>query len=113
MRCDALVVSAQQAPHLLQPGHLEIADFPDQEFLSAVERWGFMPAEVSENAELQEVVLPVLRADISMFEQYCGTDNGGKIELDIPERGRWGLGRCIRGARYARGLASVHHKQPI
>lgn len=44
---------------------------PEDEFLSEMaKRYGALPAEVISDAEMRALVVPILRADISMIETY-------------------------------------------
>ncbi len=68
-----LFVSGARAPHLpaLDP---PIHHLPDTVFLGALRRrYNGMPEEALLNAELMQVVLPALRADIEMCETYVPT----------------------------------------
>lgn len=66
-----LVVSAHSAPQL----GLERTQFrhrlPDAEFIAELKRLDGTPAEVLENRELLELVLPTLRADFQAVETYA------------------------------------------
>src|SRR5215472_12234850 len=64
-----LFVSACRAPHLpdLEP---PISAAPTPEFVAELRRLNGMPAEVVEDEELMELLLPMLRADCEMSETY-------------------------------------------
>ena len=66
---ELLVVSGASAPHLLRSED-PIASLPDAEFLSRVRMLGATPDEVFDNPELIDVILPTLRADFAMAEEY-------------------------------------------
>ncbi|MEX0641328.1 MAG: alpha/beta fold hydrolase [Pirellulales bacterium] len=67
---DLLIVAGARPPHselLLSPLHL----LPDEEFVAAMqERYDGIPAAIRNNPELLQLLLPVLRADIQMVENY-------------------------------------------
>jgi medium-chain acyl-[acyl-carrier-protein] hydrolase len=66
----ALFVAAHRAPHI--PNRLpKIADVPDAEFVSAIEaRQGGQPPVATAQRELVDVMLPTLRADYRVAEEY-------------------------------------------
>lgn len=66
---NLLVVSGSVAPHLR---HAEdpVAGLPDGEFLDRVRMLGATPEAVFANPEIAEAVLPTLRADFAMSEEY-------------------------------------------
>jgi medium-chain acyl-[acyl-carrier-protein] hydrolase len=69
-----LFVSACRAPQLPDP-HPPVHGFSDSEFLQEVRRrYDAIPAAVSENAELLQLLLPTLRADFEAFETYRYSD---------------------------------------
>ena len=53
----------------------------DSEFLQTVRKYGGIPDEVLQHAELLELILPILRADFSLFESYRYSE---ETALDIP-----------------------------
>jgi medium-chain acyl-[acyl-carrier-protein] hydrolase len=64
-----LFVSGYGAPHLsvkLPPMH----HLPAARFVAALQDLNTMPAAVLENEELLELLLPLLRADFAIYEQY-------------------------------------------
>jgi surfactin synthase thioesterase subunit len=65
-----LVVSARRPPHL--PGvELPLHPLPDAEFVAEIQRrYGGIPREVAAHAELLELLLPALRADITALETH-------------------------------------------
>jgi medium-chain acyl-[acyl-carrier-protein] hydrolase len=68
-----LFVSGARAPHLpdLDP---PIHHLPDAVFVEALRRrYNGIPEEVLRNAELMQIVLPALRADVEMCETYVPT----------------------------------------
>jgi medium-chain acyl-[acyl-carrier-protein] hydrolase len=62
-------VSAGRAPQLPLRGAL-IHKLAANEFLAAVRRLNGTPAEVFEHEELLDIVLPLLRADVAVYESY-------------------------------------------
>ena len=64
-----LFVSADRAPqnpHRDRPIHV----LPDGEFLAELRRLNGIPEKVFEEAELMQILLPVLRADLAVYETY-------------------------------------------
>jgi medium-chain acyl-[acyl-carrier-protein] hydrolase len=64
-----LFISGRSAPHLtnnLRP----IYNLPEPEFKEELRRLNGTPAEVLEHPELMEMLLPLLRADISLSQTY-------------------------------------------
>ncbi len=76
-----LVAAARRAPQVslsTPPTHR----LPDAEFLSRItEYYGGVPAQVRESPDLMELVLPVLRADMTVFETYAYSP---EAPLDCP-----------------------------
>ena len=65
-----LFVSARRAPNLPEP-HGPIAHLPKRAFVEAVRRrYDGIPDAVVESEELMEVMIPVLRADFELLENY-------------------------------------------
>jgi medium-chain acyl-[acyl-carrier-protein] hydrolase len=65
-----LFVSARRSPDATDPANA-VRALPDANFLDELQRrYGAIPAVVREHAELLELVLPVLRADIEAIETY-------------------------------------------
>lgn len=69
-----LFVSAHRAPHLPDP-KAPIYDLPDPQFLEELRLLNGMPPKVLENAELMELMLPLLRADFAIAETYSYTED--------------------------------------
>jgi surfactin synthase thioesterase subunit len=64
-----LFVAGRAAPQILarkQP----IRDLPDAEFLGELNRMGGIPPEIQENTELMDLLIPILKADITLHERY-------------------------------------------
>jgi len=64
-----LFVSGARAPQLPDPDP-PIHHLPDAAFFEVLRRLSGIPDEVLQNAELMQVVLPTLRADVTMCETY-------------------------------------------
>jgi medium-chain acyl-[acyl-carrier-protein] hydrolase len=64
--------AAPQQPPLTEPIH----DLPDDEFLKHIRDFNGTPDEVLQHAELMQLMLPILRADFKMFEEYQYVDEG-------------------------------------
>jgi medium-chain acyl-[acyl-carrier-protein] hydrolase len=64
-----LIVSGHRAPHL-PDRRPPIHHLPDPRFLEEVRRLNGTPEEILQNAELRELLLPVLRADFTVCETY-------------------------------------------
>lgn len=63
-----LFLSGARAPHL--PPREAIHNLPDRDFLNKLRAFDGMPDEVLRNADLMDVVLPVIKEDFRLFEQY-------------------------------------------
>ncbi len=67
----SLVVSGRQDPD--SPSKREpISHLDDKEFVRQMATYNGTPAQVLENAELLELLLPMIKADFSMSEKYAG-----------------------------------------
>ena len=64
-----LFVSADRAPQIPQRDR-PIHALPEGEFLAELRRLNGIPGKVLEEAELMEIMLPVLRADFAVYETY-------------------------------------------
>jgi medium-chain acyl-[acyl-carrier-protein] hydrolase len=69
-----LIVSAHRAPHL-PDRHYAVHDLPDAEIVAKLRRLGGTPDVVLENAELMEMMLPALRADLAVCETYAYSED--------------------------------------
>jgi medium-chain acyl-[acyl-carrier-protein] hydrolase len=63
-----LFVSGARAPHL--PPKEPIHELPERDFLKKLCEFNGMPDEVLRNTDLLLAVLPIIRADFRLFEQY-------------------------------------------
>jgi medium-chain acyl-[acyl-carrier-protein] hydrolase len=68
-----LFVSGHYAPHLLDPDP-PICGLPDPEFVEQISRYNGMPQQVLDSAELMQLLMPILRADLLVNETYAYTD---------------------------------------
>lgn len=64
-----LFVSGHNAPQL-QDDAEAIHDLPDAEFIDRLREFNGTPEDVLQNEELRELLLPILRADFKVSEQY-------------------------------------------
>ena len=65
-----MFVGASQAPQLPWT-HSPMRSLPEDYFLSEMaKRYGALPAEVINDQEMRALVVPILRADITMIEKY-------------------------------------------
>lgn len=75
-----LFVSGHRAPQILDPD-LPIHQLPESEFVEELRRLNGTPKLVLQNAELMQLVLPVLRADFALCETYVYST---EAPLDCP-----------------------------
>ncbi len=68
-----LFVAADRAPQLPHPGS-RLHELPDTEFIRSLYQLGGTPAAVLQHEELMQVLLPVLRADFTLYETYRYVD---------------------------------------
>jgi len=71
-----LFVSAHRAPHL-PDSHPPVADLPDLELIAELQRLQGTPPEALQNRELMLLLLPLLRADFALCENY-------QYQTDVP-----------------------------
>lgn len=64
-----LFVSAGRAPHIPHQG-MSTHDLPEGKFLEELRRLNGTPEEVLKHRELMQIMLPLLRADFSVYETY-------------------------------------------
>lgn len=76
-----VVVSGAHAPQLARRGP-EYHRLADAEFVSGIKGLGGTPPELTENAELLELLLPTLRADFTAAETYH-QDGGRRLPCPI------------------------------
>jgi len=70
-RVSFLMVSGRQAPNL-KSKMVPISHQPDIEFIASLKRLGGTAKEVLANAELLEILLPMIKSDFAMSETYLG-----------------------------------------
>lgn len=80
-----LLVSGCGAPHLPDRGP-PLKGLADDAFVAELRRMNGMPREILSNAELLEVLLPVLRADTALCEDYV-RDVGPRLACPISAYG--------------------------
>jgi medium-chain acyl-[acyl-carrier-protein] hydrolase len=64
-----LFVSAGRAPHIPHRGP-PIHTLAEKEFLAELRRLNGTPSEILDHEELMEIMLPLLRADFALYENY-------------------------------------------
>ncbi len=79
-RPTRLFISACAAPQIPEPNP-PIHALPDDEFLSALKKFNGIPAEILNQAEVLNILLPTLRADFEAVETYRFDSSE---PLDIP-----------------------------
>lgn len=92
MKPVRLFVSAHRAPHL-PLRERRITHLSDDAFIAHLRKLGGTPAEVFDNTELMQLLLPVLRADFAVSEGYSHaveepldcpiTAFGGNLDPDV------------------------------
>src|SRR5262249_38231888 len=75
-----LCVSGARAPHL-RPRE-EIHDLPEPEFMTRLMRYGGVPKEVLDNHELLSLLMPIVRDDFRLFQQFH-YQPGGALQVPI------------------------------
>jgi medium-chain acyl-[acyl-carrier-protein] hydrolase len=75
-----LFVGGRPAPQM-DPDEEIIHALPHDEFITALRRYAGTPEEVLQNAEIMELIMPLLRADFSLGETYAYTP---EPPLDLP-----------------------------
>ena len=88
-----LFVSGRPAPHIVDDDP-KTYDLPEAEFLQELRRLNGTPPQVFENADLMQLMIPVLRADFEVCETYVNTPRpplgcsitaiGGSDDKDVP-----------------------------
>ena len=68
-----LLLSGRHAPHLA-PLAPPIHQLPPLDFMAALRRYQGTPESVLQNAEIMQLLLPVLRADFALCETYVYTE---------------------------------------
>jgi medium-chain acyl-[acyl-carrier-protein] hydrolase len=71
---ERLIVTSARAPHL-PPRPNPIHALPDAQLLSQVtQRYGGLPQSFVDDAEMVQLLVPILRADLTAFETYAFSD---------------------------------------
>ncbi len=70
---EYLFAAAHRAPQYPQHGSA-VHQLPDPEFIRAVRRLGGTPEAVLQHEELMQMLLPILRADFTIYETYVYDD---------------------------------------
>jgi len=84
---EALLVSGSPAPQIPDK-YPKTYDLPKDEFIAELHRLGGTPKEALENAELMELMIPVLRADFELIQNY---DYSAEAPLACPITAYGGL----------------------
>ncbi|HLN62204.1 MAG TPA: alpha/beta fold hydrolase [Symbiobacteriaceae bacterium] len=66
----ALIVGGRNAPHWPRENRPDLHGLPDAELVAELKVLGGTPPEVLAHAELMELILPVMRADLAIHETY-------------------------------------------
>ena len=82
-----LFASGRRAPDVAQRGR-DIHALPEADLLEDLRELGGLPAAILENAEIRALILPLLRADMALTENYQFAE---EAPLDIPITGYGGL----------------------
>ena len=69
-----VILSAKCPPHIPSPTK-NISHLPNVEFLAELKDMGGTPAEILQNKELMELLLPILKADFSLSENFVHENN--------------------------------------
>jgi medium-chain acyl-[acyl-carrier-protein] hydrolase len=78
---QALIISGVRAPHY-PPDLPLLHQLPQREFVAQVQqRYGDIPSEIRDHPEFLDLLLPVLRADLEMYETYRYVPSA---PLDVP-----------------------------
>jgi medium-chain acyl-[acyl-carrier-protein] hydrolase len=77
-----LLVSACRAPQIPYEGHCPY-DLPEAEFLERIYRFNGTPKDVHENAELMQLMIPLLRADFAMDQTYHYSSESKSLDCPI------------------------------
>ncbi len=112
-----LFVGGRSAPHL--PAREEpIHDLPEPEFLEKLRELNGTPEEVLQHEELMRLLIPILRADFAVNENYTYTEeepfdfgisaSGGLGDVEAPREDIEAWGRHTRGRFRLRMLPGDH-----
>ncbi|WP_143317582.1 thioesterase domain-containing protein [Clostridium sp. HBUAS56017] len=73
--------SGHRAPDFIKEN--KIYKLPDKQFVNKVVEFGGTPNEVVENKELMDLVLPILKSDFRMLEEYICAKKERLIECNV------------------------------
>lgn len=79
---EHIFFSGAKAPGAPDQGE-RIHLLPDHEFIKAVDNYGGTPKEVLENQNLLDIVLPILRNDFRLIENYHFRKRTDRLKCDI------------------------------
>jgi medium-chain acyl-[acyl-carrier-protein] hydrolase len=79
---QVLFVSACGAPHL-PDSHPRIHTLRDDEFLESLQQLNGIPSEILHQADLMQLLLPMLRADFQAIENYVFTNDQPSLDCPI------------------------------
>jgi medium-chain acyl-[acyl-carrier-protein] hydrolase len=89
LRPAGLFVCARRAPHL--PSHLgPVHLLPEAEFKDKLRALGGTPEEALNNAELFELISPVLRADFKLNDAYSSEPGSSALSCEVRAWGGYG-----------------------
>jgi medium-chain acyl-[acyl-carrier-protein] hydrolase len=112
-----LFVSGSRAPQIPDPSP-PIRHLSDSEFVEELVRFNGLSEEVRRNTELMQMVLPILRADFTLYETYAYYPEeplscpisayGGQQDSRVPHAHLAGWGAHTLGAFAFRGFPGDH-----
>ena len=79
---QTLFISACGAPQLPDPNH-PLHPLPDSEFIKSLQKLNGLPADVINNSELTQLLLPTLRADFEAVENHKYNFSEDQLECPI------------------------------
>jgi medium-chain acyl-[acyl-carrier-protein] hydrolase len=77
-----LIISGKQSLSAT-PRRDPIYQLPDDAFLNELEKYAGTPKEILESQELIQLMLPMLRADVTLFDRYTRRDKAAKLSCPI------------------------------
>lgn len=72
---QGVVVSGKRAPHM-PSRRAALSSLADREFVREIADYNGTPSDILDNPELMQLILPRLRADASLFDNYRYRDSG-------------------------------------
>lgn len=79
-----IIFSACEAPDAFADDDTsELYRLPDKEFISGVEKFGFIPSEMKENEEILRFFLPSMKADFKLVSDYRLQGRHAVIKPDV------------------------------